>query len=189
MHESVTALATIRRLGSAAEPDRASKVAQLLRLGAVEHLTPLLGCGVLALARPAALALVALVATADAYAEIALHSVSRRGSTRGGGHSSRRYHTLAAPFFFRAARTALLTAGAASGAESVAACVSLLLQRLSCRKTLRALFDTSDLRGTILSILHAGSAAAMFESSNTRGQPPVSPSPRPQPEPWPSPQP
>lgn len=135
VRDACEALSCLRRLAS----DPASRTA-LLRLGAVDELVPLIGSTRSSLARPAAAALLGLCAAPPALSAP--------------GNTTAPLYRLATPAFFRAAIAALTSAGAAEGEDSLAACVSILLQRLSSRPAYRALFETSGLRRAVQVLLH-----------------------------------
>ena len=135
VRDACEALSCLRRLAS----DPASRAA-LLRLGAVDELVPLIGSTRSSLARPAAAALLGLCAAPP--------NLSAPGNT------TAPLYRLATPAFFRAAIAALTSAGAAEGEDSLAACVSILLQRLSSRPAYRSLFETSGLRRAVQVLLH-----------------------------------
>lgn len=135
IRDACEAVGCLRRLAS----DPGSRAA-LLRFGTVDHLVPLVGSALLTLARPAAAALLGLCATAPDVASAPGLACP--------------LELLATPAFFRAAAAALHSASAAEGDESLAACVSVLLQRLSTRRANRALFETAGLRRALHGLVH-----------------------------------
>ena len=138
VRDACEALSCLRRLAS----DPASRAA-LLRLGAVDELVPLIGSARSSLARPAAAALLGICAAPPAPSALSAP-----------GNTTAPMNRLATPAFFRAAIVALSSASAAEGEDSLAACVSILLQRLSSRPAHRTLFETSGIRRTVQVLLH-----------------------------------
>ena len=138
VRDTCEALGCIRRLAS----DPVSR-GSLIHLNGVEELMPLVGHAIPTIARGAAACLVGLCATAEDGAASIVRSPIER---------------LALPAFMRAAATALRSSSATTGEESLAACVSVLLQRLSIRRANRHLFEIGDLRRTLHSLAHTPSS-------------------------------
>ena len=108
---------------------------ELLRLGALPDVHPLVAFGHAAVRLPAAALLLALCAD--------------------GPSADAAVGALAEPEFFRAAAAALKADGAADGGDGLAARLCVLLQRVSQRPGTRDLFALGGLRGSLVSLLHA----------------------------------
>ena len=128
--------------------------ADLVRLGAIPELVYLLDIRHASVSGPAAALLLTLVAEGQSTAAAS--------------------DALANENFFLVASRALKAGLSSEGDDSLAACLCVILQRLSTRTASRPLYETGDLRGTLLALVHSGKSDFVLANaksilSNTSG--------------------
>ncbi|KAL1516058.1 hypothetical protein AB1Y20_002670 [Prymnesium parvum] len=128
--EMARALGLLRALVS----QRGKEKEDMLRLGALTELVPLVNVPHTSVCNPAA-ALLLTLAAVDAHID-----------------------ALADEAFFLAAARALKGCLASEANDTLASCLCVLLQKLSLRPAARSLYEIDDLRGTLLRLTHSGAS-------------------------------